>query len=420
MSDFMLENELRRVYEDIRDAVLAEHDDIEIDAEKVMRVLVEGQKPARTLKAHLRQTAKTYLQFTVDDLSLDVSPDAPRKDIEDAVYEAFIEKELAKYLYRLFNEDSVALIHDIEKAGDYVVPKDLDNLDILPGLMRHFIISAWIDKDDNLVLCLTKEAGKQLTEFRDECIKQYSTLMEIGEATVAATELYGVIPIDDFLELCEEYGLANFPHDEMRKEIEYMAEVDYKDVFIADGEYIIHSWLGEEDEKSQLEYSIDRLGIVPRKVLDRDEFLKFADPGYTDLSLPWARLRKYIERDCLIPGQTAIDFESLFIELRGIIKIQFPMQAYFELLNEYGIEPKDIKQANEIAGILQEIHNNTRIWGNNGHTPLELAAHSEIDRIRDEFSEYRDKDRREKTGRNDPCPCGSGKKYKNCCGRVLN
>ena len=24
-----------------------------------------------------------------------------------------------------------------------------------------------------------------------------------------------------------------------------------------------------------------------------------------------------------------------------------------------------------------------------------------------------------KTGRNDPCPCGSGKKYKNCCGRNL-
>lgn len=23
-----------------------------------------------------------------------------------------------------------------------------------------------------------------------------------------------------------------------------------------------------------------------------------------------------------------------------------------------------------------------------------------------------------KVGRNDPCPCGSGKKYKNCCGRV--
>ena len=25
--------------------------------------------------------------------------------------------------------------------------------------------------------------------------------------------------------------------------------------------------------------------------------------------------------------------------------------------------------------------------------------------------------KRKKVGRNDPCPCGSGKKYKKCCGR---
>jgi preprotein translocase subunit SecA len=24
----------------------------------------------------------------------------------------------------------------------------------------------------------------------------------------------------------------------------------------------------------------------------------------------------------------------------------------------------------------------------------------------------------EKIGRNDPCPCGSGKKYKKCCGKI--
>jgi preprotein translocase subunit SecA len=24
----------------------------------------------------------------------------------------------------------------------------------------------------------------------------------------------------------------------------------------------------------------------------------------------------------------------------------------------------------------------------------------------------------DKVGRNDPCPCGSGKKYKNCCGKL--
>ena len=27
------------------------------------------------------------------------------------------------------------------------------------------------------------------------------------------------------------------------------------------------------------------------------------------------------------------------------------------------------------------------------------------------------KSARDKIGRNDPCPCGSGKKYKKCCGK---
>jgi preprotein translocase subunit SecA len=30
------------------------------------------------------------------------------------------------------------------------------------------------------------------------------------------------------------------------------------------------------------------------------------------------------------------------------------------------------------------------------------------------------RNREEKVGRNEPCPCGSGKKYKNCCMRNRN
>jgi preprotein translocase subunit SecA len=33
--------------------------------------------------------------------------------------------------------------------------------------------------------------------------------------------------------------------------------------------------------------------------------------------------------------------------------------------------------------------------------------------IRDRVEPIRN--RQERIGRNDPCPCGSGKKYKNCC-----
>jgi hypothetical protein len=37
----------------------------------------------------------------------------------------------------------------------------------------------------------------------------------------------------------------------------------------------------------------------------------------------------------------------------------------------------------------------------------------------DDISKQKPKPKRTgpKVGRNDPCPCGSGKKYKNCCGK---
>jgi len=36
------------------------------------------------------------------------------------------------------------------------------------------------------------------------------------------------------------------------------------------------------------------------------------------------------------------------------------------------------------------------------------------------FKQLEKKSKRKKIGRNDPCPCGSGKKYKKCCGSIVN
>ena len=56
--------------------------------------------------------------------------------------------------------------------------------------------------------------------------------------------------------------------------------------------------------------------------------------------------------------------------------------------------------------------NNTRIWENNGYTPSELQRIL-IERNKNivKFPTLQSP----KFGRNDPCPCGSGRKYKKCC-----
>ena len=47
----------------------------------------------------------------------------------------------------------------------------------------------------------------------------------------------------------------------------------------------------------------------------------------------------------------------------------------------------------------------------------EIFSEEELKRLYKEQRESRTVRKEKKVGRNDPCPCGSGKKYKKCCGK---
>ena len=47
----------------------------------------------------------------------------------------------------------------------------------------------------------------------------------------------------------------------------------------------------------------------------------------------------------------------------------------------------------------------------------EIFSEEELKKFYKEQKEYKTIRKPKKIGRNDPCPCGSGKKYKKCCGR---
>ena len=47
----------------------------------------------------------------------------------------------------------------------------------------------------------------------------------------------------------------------------------------------------------------------------------------------------------------------------------------------------------------------------------DIYSEEELKRLYKEQRESRTVRKGKKIGRNDPCPCGSGKKYKQCCGR---
>ena len=76
-------------------------------------------------------------------------------------------------------------------------------------------------------------------------------------------------------------------------------------------------------------------------------------------------------------------------------------------------------QFDEFLPIVIDLFNNIRLWEHRGHTNLEIGQ--PFDLIKDglEWCKEEDVVEKKKIGRNERCPCGSGKKYKKCCGMYL-
>ena len=86
-------------------------------------------------------------------------------------------------------------------------------------------------------------------------------------------------------------------------------------------------------------------------------------------------------------------------------------QRLFDILDNNGFMP-EAEQIQDILDLWSNMSNTLPIWPNNGWSPKELASSGPGPRL---F--FNEDGSPMKVGRNDPCPCGSGLKYKKCCGR---
>ena len=91
----------------------------------------------------------------------------------------------------------------------------------------------------------------------------------------------------------------------------------------------------------------------------------------------------------------------------------FAPEDYFSFLKSEGFVP-DRVHADEVSEKLKSVAEAIPRWDNNGWSDVELK---EI--VTGQKTFYNDEGAPMKTGPNDPCPCGSGKKYRDCHGRFI-
>jgi preprotein translocase subunit SecA len=118
-------------------------------------------------------------------------------------------------------------------------------------------------------------------------------------------------------------------------------------------------------------------------------------------------LRRYGQKDPLVEYKT--EAYDMFLELMGNIKNEVLHNLFRSTSNLLAFEhflanlPQNLMRPDASA---PANHGSTQSLSSGGEDPdeptLELPIRREIPKV----------------GRNDPCPCGSGKKFKNCCGRM--
>lgn len=317
--------------------------------------------------------------------------DALVKLIADNIQESFsgllgelTYKEIL-FLEKLCKEDLNEYVFNIEELS-------------LVGALNSMGILCKLNMDKKLYLAVAEEAKKPLKELYTN--KEYmENLKERSKGTAYIDGLmihYGMIDGSEVYKLLTE-GESSFINKE---DLDFYLNYIFRSYeAFKPANALIHPYLlVPEDIYAEI-------CARPNVHYDYNRFDYFISLG-EDLKSCWTPEVKALREILLENNIKEENVDSLITELIFYIKNEIGTMSIVDLLEKRGVEFKDNSEKSaKLISAVAAVYNSTPIWTLKGTTPLELEARRQTVHVE------------KKVGRNDPCPCGSGKKYKKCCGR---
>lgn len=256
------------------------------------------------------------------------------------------------------------------------------------------------------------------------CIRQYFAAAERFYGAIPLKKLHEIfnrqnipIPEDMFLFVAEVAGLEGnpyliIPRDSQDEDAD--PNIDETD--------LVSYYLLEDDVLDYLEL-YQQQGTKPYKILPKQEFLRYAEEDYYPTTPENVAMLSYLRRR---KSSLSLSPEEFCIALQDLIAIDVRLQDILSALEPEGLTFDGQWDIEEFLSLYQALNNNTPKHVNRGFTPNELFSLSisgQKEDLAGQLSLFDAPSPLPKTtitgapARNAPCPCGSGKKYKNCCGK---
>ena len=216
---------------------------------------------------------------------------------------------------------------------------------------------------------------------------------------------YGVMNLTDYTKKMEELTGRKIADSSEFMNILYSAGEFYGQFKLT-----LHGFKNSKilDEEKIINYH--RQAKVEFYPFTKEQLLRAGAPGFLDKTPVLNKFTDFLLKHYDLSDEDINDIVGQSIKIiNRDLRPDFVMKHLQSVL-----EFPSVEFVKSLASEVTELYNNTRQWAFKGHTPNEASMPLLFtNSVKEEASMPH-----KKIGRNDPCPCGSGKKYKKCCGRV--
>ena len=324
-------------------------------------------------------------------------------------------------LLRIFGSDRIKNIMDklgIER-GEHIDSK---------------IVTRSIEKAQKKVETMHFEARKHLLEYDDVANEQRKVIYKFRDQLLDPN--YNIQEkIDEILEDFVDYILAksdvivgalkeDIDTKSLKAHLKEYTNIDFNEEELKKDYEELKSFLMEKI-KNNLNKKYKDIDENEKNRIFKQIFLQVLDEAWRDhlymmdILKTGIGLRGYNQKDPLVEykKESFALFEELIerikieaLKILNTVEIQCQTQEIDEEIAEF-LKSLEGKNVEEILNNLPKVPNYMENVDNDA-IMKELEAQTKM--LEEELKE---KNKFKKVKRNDPCPCGSGKKYKNCCGR---
>lgn len=222
--------------------------------------------------------------------------------------------------------------------------------------------------------------------------------------TLALTNLYGVYRVEQLVDVWNLFNKEKIGVDEVREYIEVMS-IRQAD-FWYDRGHIVSTLLADANEYYAL---MKKAALTPYFVPKKSDIAFYSDVKNEYSSVYLEKIKTFIKSKNVLEDDK---LDDLMPEIFDACKMDKNPGEIVAMLKENNVELNE-EDTNEFLRLLMTLSNSTRKWVLRGHMPSELVKKP----ARPQVNPVPTNSVQKKVGRNDPCICGSGKKYKVCCGK---